>query len=297
MFPYRHAEMLAGILPDVTLVPIEDSYTYIPEDQPLVLAGHIDRFLAERLGGELAVHGSSTGLAVIASSSGLALHPSLPPGPRLPRSLQAVLWTWWYADYSRRGHARYGDTFTVRAGTLKAGVLTSDRDPIRRLFTGDPLTKRHGNDLLRLFLGEHSVLLLEPPEHLTRRKMLLPPFHGERVRSYARLMEQLVAPELDRVKVGETIAVQPIAQALTLDVILQAVLGVSGVAMRQRLRRIFDSLITPLSNLVPYLPQLARRSRWNLLSPPYWRLKDEARWAPVRAHRRHESRSAPGRTR
>lgn len=61
VFPYRHAEMLAGILPDVTLVPIEDSYTYIPEDQPLVLAGHIDRFLAERLGGELAVHGSSDG--------------------------------------------------------------------------------------------------------------------------------------------------------------------------------------------------------------------------------------------
>ena len=212
---------------------------------------------------------------MIASSSLSASHPSLPPGPRLPRSLQAVLWTWWYADYSRRGHARYGDTFTVRVGTLKAGVLTSDRDAIRRLFTGDPLSKRHGNDLLRLFLGEHSVLLLEPPEHLTRRKMLLPPFHGERVRSYARLMEQLVAAELDRVKVGETIAVQPIAQALTLDVILQAVLGVSDVAMRQRLRRIFDSLITPLSNLVPYLPQLARRSRWNPLSAPYWRLKDE----------------------
>lgn len=61
VFPYRHAEMLARILPDVTLVPIEDSYTYIPEDQPLVLAGHIDRFLAQRLGGEVAVHGSRDG--------------------------------------------------------------------------------------------------------------------------------------------------------------------------------------------------------------------------------------------
>jgi pimeloyl-ACP methyl ester carboxylesterase len=46
VFPYRHAEALAGILPDVELVPVEDSYTYIPEDQPLVLAGHVDRFIA-----------------------------------------------------------------------------------------------------------------------------------------------------------------------------------------------------------------------------------------------------------
>jgi pimeloyl-ACP methyl ester carboxylesterase len=47
VFPYRHAEALAEILPNVELVPVADSYTYIPEDQPLVLAGHIDRFVAQ----------------------------------------------------------------------------------------------------------------------------------------------------------------------------------------------------------------------------------------------------------
>jgi pimeloyl-ACP methyl ester carboxylesterase len=50
VFPYRHAEALARILPDAELVPIADSYTYVPEDQPLVLAGHIDRFLAQTFG-------------------------------------------------------------------------------------------------------------------------------------------------------------------------------------------------------------------------------------------------------
>jgi cytochrome P450 len=200
---------------------------------------------------------------------------ALPPGPRLPRAVQAILRVWRYAEFSDRGHARYGDTFTVRIGGLPTGVLTKDRDAIRRLFTGDPLTKRHGNDLLRMFVGGQSLLVLEPGEHLARRKMLLPPFHGERVRSYARLMERLAADELDRLEPGDIVAVQPIAQALTLEVILQAVLGVSDVAMRSRLRRIFDALSTPLNALVLFVPQLSRRSRWNVLSRRTWRLMDE----------------------
>jgi cytochrome P450 len=200
---------------------------------------------------------------------------SLPPGPRLPAPLQAIMRTWWYAEFSDRGHARYGDTFTVRIGGLPATVLTKDRDVIRRLFTGDPLAKRHANDLLRPFVGDQSLLVLEPAEHLTRRKMLLPPFHGEQVQSYARLMERLVSAELDRYKTGEVIAAQPIAQALTLDVILQAVLGVSDVATRRQLRRVFDAVMSPLNSFVLFVPRLARRARWNVLSRRVWLLKDE----------------------
>jgi cytochrome P450 len=219
----------------------------------------------------------SAALATPAEDAGapLGASSSLPPGPRMPRSVQALARIWRYAQFSDRGHERYGDTFTVRVGSSPTAVLTRDRDVIRRLYTGDPLGKRHGNDLLGTFLGEHSMLLLEPPEHLVRRKMLLPPFHGERVQSYARLMQRLASAELDRLRPGEVVKVQPIAQALTLDVILQAVLGVSDVAMRGRLRDIFDKLNTPLNSFAMFVPQLTRRSRWNLLSRRPWRLKDE----------------------
>jgi cytochrome P450 len=200
---------------------------------------------------------------------------SLPPGPRLPRAVQAILRIWRYPELSDRGHARYGDTFTVRIGSSPPAALTKNRDAIRRLFTGDPLVKRHGNDLLRTVVGEQSLLVLEPAEHLMRRKLLLPPFHGERVQSYARLMERLAAAELDRWQAGEVVRVHPIAQALTLDVILQAVLGVSDIVMRRRLRKIFDALITPLNNIALFVPQLTYRSRWNVLSKHGWRLKDE----------------------
>jgi cytochrome P450 len=200
---------------------------------------------------------------------------SLPPGPRLPRALQAMLWTWRYAAFSDGCHARYGDTFTVRLGGLPVSLVTKDREAIRRLFTGEPLVKRHANDILRPIVGEHSVLVLEPAEHLARRKMLLPPFHGKRVQSYALLVERLARAELDRLKPGDVVAVQPIAQALTLDVILQAVLGVSDARLRGQLRRIFDAMITPVSNVALLVPRLSRRSRWNVPSAFYWRLKDQ----------------------
>jgi cytochrome P450 len=200
---------------------------------------------------------------------------ALPPGPRQPRAVQALERIWRYAQYSDRGHERYGDTFTARIGNVPTAVLTRDREVIKRLYTGDPLGKRHGNDLLRLFLGGQSVLMLEPPEHLTRRKMLLSPFHGERVQSYARLMERLAAAELDRLRPGEVVKVQPIAQALTLDVILQAVLGVEDIAVRRRLRQLFDALNTPLNSFALFVPRLAHRASWNLLSRRAWRLKDE----------------------
>jgi cytochrome P450 len=199
---------------------------------------------------------------------------SLPPGPRLPRAVQAALRLWRYAELSDRGHARYGDTFTVRIGGTPTAVLTKDRDAIRRLFTGDPLAKRHSNDLLRPFVGEQSLIVLEPAEHLARRKIVSPPFHGERVQSYARLMERLAAAELDRLQPGD-VAVKPIAQALTLDVILQAALGVSDGSMRKRLRKIFDALNTSRNAFALFVPQLTHRARWNLLSRRPWRLKDE----------------------
>jgi cytochrome P450 len=201
---------------------------------------------------------------------------TLPPGPALPRTLQAVLWARRFPQFVRHAHERYGPTFTARLGQLPTSVVTVDRDAIQRLFTGDPLLKRHANDLVRPILGDRSVLLLEPGEHLERRKLLLPPFHGERVRRYAELMHELIDDELDHWRVGEEVRVLPRAQNLTLEVILQAVLGIRDAAMREQLREIYDAMVgVPLSDMGFYFPRLTRRSRWRPTVERFWRRKDE----------------------
>ena len=170
---------------------------------------------------------------------------------------------------------------------MAPSVVTTDRDVIRRLFTGDPNKKRHANDILREALGDRSLLLLEPAEHLARRKLLSPPFHGERVRGYARLMERLVAAELDGWQAGREVTVIKVAQRLTLDVILEAVLGVSDAALRDRLRAVFDAMIDlPGTELALYYPAVQRRSRWNKLARAVLAQARRARSDARRADRR-----------
>jgi cytochrome P450 len=233
---------------------------------------------------------------------------ALPPGPRLPGPAQAVLWGLRYPQFTRAGHARFGETFTIRPGTMGPAVLTTDRDAIRRLFTGDPLAKHHGNEAVRPLIGERSVLLLEPAQHLARRKLLLPPFHGERVRGYADLMQRLMDAEVERWRPGETVAVLPIALNVTIEVILQAVLGVSDSDTGRRFRRLVDDILfyplgalrlrlsgrlvspvpapravreaaafaasLPTPAVMTYFPETKPRSRWNLATRRWWRHRD-----------------------
>ncbi len=200
----------------------------------------------------------------------------LPPGPPLPSAVQAYLWAYRYREFTEWAHRRYGPSFRAKIGGLERSIVTIDRDVIRRLMTGDPSTKRHANDLLREALGVRSLLLLEPNEHLARRKLLSPPFHGERVRGYARLMERLVESELDTWIPGSEVTVIKVAQRLTLDVILDAVLGVSDPVLRDRLRALFDAMINlPIAAVTMYYPSVQRRSRHNQLGERlYWRKRD-----------------------
>jgi cytochrome P450 len=242
-------------------------------------------------------------------AAGDTLEPRLPPGPRTPRAIQAAQWGLRYPQFTRAARKRYGTTFTIRAGTFPPSVVTTDRDAIRRLLTGAPLDKRHGNEVLKPLIGDRSILLLEPAEHLERRKLLLPPFHGERVRAYAELMQRLVDDELDGWRPGDEVAVLPVAQNLTMEVILQAVLGVRDLEMRRRLRdRIDDTLgyplgaarrrlaRTPLSRVraprrlgmlgatlaalpspavMTYFPEMKVRAWWNPGTARWWRHRDD----------------------
>src|SRR5437763_7455042 len=105
----------------------------------------------------------------------------LPPGPRMPGLIQTLWYTMGQPTFWAACRRRFGKTFTMRLPGFPPVVVTSDREVIRRLFTGDPLLRRHGNDLLRPIFGDRSLLLLEPAEHLARRRMELPQFHGAAV--------------------------------------------------------------------------------------------------------------------
>ncbi len=152
----------------------------------------------------------------------------LPPGPREPAALQTAEWIARPTAFLRRCQARHGEPFTVRVAWADAPmVLVSDPEEIRRIFTADPAVLHGGSSstMLEPFAGPSSILLLDGPEHLRQRRLLLPPFHGEALERWRGTIAELADRELDGWRSNEPVRTHARMQALTLDVILRVVFG------------------------------------------------------------------------
>jgi cytochrome P450 family 135 len=165
----------------------------------------------------------------------------LPPGPRMPRALQAVGWTQRPLPWLEKCHRRYGDTFTLRIRHYGDWVILADPEDVKRVFTaGRAVGVDTANPLLGPLLGPRSVMLLEEPEHMTRRKLMLPSFHGKAVQADSEMMAQVARQEIARWPVGEPFALWPRMQDITLDVVMRAVFGAESET--PRLQPLRDSL-------------------------------------------------------
>ena len=165
---------------------------------------------------------------------------SIPPGPRQPRPLQTLGWVARIGPFLQRCQARYGDTFTLRIAQEGTWVMLSNPEDVRKVFTGDPRVLHAGeaNVVLRPILGHNSVLLLDEVAHMRQRKLLLPPFHGERMQRYGEVMREVAEREIDGWPSGQPFQLWPRMQAVTLEVIMRAVFGLEQGARLDRLREI-----------------------------------------------------------
>ncbi len=163
----------------------------------------------------------------------------LPPGPRLPAPVQTARLIARPVPFLEDCRRRYGETFTARV--LRAGTMVFLSEPasLKRLFAADRQnTIAPGrNVVLAPILGQRSLLLLEGEEHLRRRKLMLPPFHGERMRAYEQVIAEATEREVATWTLGERFRLHTSMQAITLEVILRAVFGVEDDRRRTELRR------------------------------------------------------------
>ncbi len=81
------------------------------------------------------------------------------------------------------------------------------------------------NRTLSAFLGEQSVLMVDGPSHMRKRKLLLPPLHGERMHAYGQTMIDTTAASVRDWPLDKTFAIHPRMQRIALEVIVRTVLG------------------------------------------------------------------------
>ena len=191
---------------------------------------------------------------------------ALPPGPRIPALLNTVRFARKPLEVLRAWHARYGDVFTVRMTGFGTGVYLVDPEAIRELFTGDQSDLRAGeaNSFMEPVLGSHSVLVLDGPEHLRQRKLLLAPFQGSRVAGYRDIIRDVAERELASWRPGAQLVLRERMRSLTFEVICRAVFGVTQPDAVERLRK---RLVAVIDSSPIFMISRAARADLGPLSP------------------------------
>jgi cytochrome P450 len=218
---------------------------------------------------------------------------TLPPGPSGPKGLTAARFLLRGPRFLEQCRDRYGDVFTIRLNTGRTVVIAGDPAIAKEVFTGSPddLHAGAGNIVLKPLLGSRSVLLLDGPQHLRQRRLMLPPVHGDRMRAYGEAMTAIAERHIGRWRVGEPFAVHPTMQAITLEIILRTVFGVEDPArvaqLGMPLQRLLNSTDHPARLIALQFTKSegARpRSPWGriygLMAPA-----DEMVYEEIRAHR------------
>jgi cytochrome P450 len=171
-------------------------------------------------------------------------------GPRAPLlpSLRFIKDT---PGFFRECAQRYGDPFVVQLPPGKVAV-TGDPEGLREIFSADPeLFEPLSRLPLEPVVGLNSMLLLSGDRHKKERRLLMPPFHGERMRAYGALMRQIAARVTEGLRPGAPVVAQQIFQSVSLEIIIRAVFGVEEP---ERVRR-FSEAITAYSD--SYTPLIA----------------------------------------
>ena len=191
----------------------------------------------------------------------------LPPGPRLPGLLQSIGLLRFRHRFVPALRRRYGDVFTIRIMPEDRHIVMFHRpEHVREIFMGDPevFHAGKGNAILGPVMGEHSLLLVDSSQHKRARKLLMPAFNRPALRSYEDLVARLAEAEVGGWPEGEAFSSLERMNALTLEVILQVVFGVTDehrlAELRPLVRRTVE--IPPLVFLGWGYPALQKFGPW-----------------------------------
>ncbi|HEY4278485.1 MAG TPA: cytochrome P450 [Conexibacter sp.] len=202
----------------------------------------------------------------------------LPKGSKLPPLLEAARFARDPIGTALGAHRRYGEPFTLRIPGFLPSIVFSSPELVKQVVTGRPDVFHAGlaNRPLAPVLGRWSLLTLDRRPHLSQRKLLLPPFHGERLRSYVDTIRELAEREVTGWPLGKPFRADLRIQSLTLEVILVVVFGIADEARKDELRRLLPPYVES-SRRVVFWGEAANRD----IGPLRLRSTFEARRAAV----------------
>lgn len=179
---------------------------------------------------------------------------TLPDGPKTLPFLQLLQWIANPLALLETSQQRYGDPFTLRLGSFTPLVFFSNPQAHQEIFTAQPnqFDTGRANGILRPLVGDQSLLLLDGDRHQRQRRLLTPPFHGDRMKSYSKLICDITQQVIAQWTIGEPFAVRSSMQNISFRVILQAVFGLNEGQRCEQLKQLLPAMLdvagSPLSS-------------------------------------------------
>jgi cytochrome P450 len=179
--------------------------------------------------------------------------PRLPPGPVFA-PLQTLRYVRDVEALFRACARRYGDPFTLPTlfGTF---VVTGHPDGIKEIYTADPDTfDSFGAEAFEPLVGKSSMLVINGERHRRERKLLMPAFHGDRMRVYGQLIQEIVLAR--RFHPGERFVAQEVCLRMALEIMIQAVFGIDDPERIASFHRINEAFAKGLHRIFLFAPAL-----------------------------------------
>lgn len=224
----------------------------------------------------------------------------LPDGPKTLPFIQLLQWIDNPLKFMDNCSQRYGDCFTVRLGNLTPMVFFSNPQAIEQIFTSntEQFDSGRANLILQPWVGDKSLLLLDGRSHQRQRKLLTPPFHGDRMKSYGEMICNITERVISDWQINEPFSVRKAMQEISLSAILQTVFGLQEGDRTEKLKQLLTSLLdmtsSPLSSSMVFFKALQQDlgawSPWGR----FVRLRaqiDEIIYAEIRDRRQHPNSS------
>jgi cytochrome P450 family 110 len=181
-------------------------------------------------------------------------------GPREMSPIQLMKWVTSPLNWLDECAEKYGDIYEFQWTGFPKSIMVGNSEAIKQIMMADPKIFESGTPLIEPLLGKNSLLAINGKEHERQRKLLMPPFHGERMRAYAEIIVDTTKEIISTWTLGKPVAIRRSMRQLSLCVMLRAVLGLSNGEKYQALQRILNSLLDmlgdPISSGLAFIPFL-----------------------------------------
>ncbi len=222
----------------------------------------------------------------------------LPQGPQSPVFVQLMRWIFSPMSFMDECVRRFGDMYTLNLGKDNPNlVFVSNPQALQQILTQDTKADFHApgelNDVFKSLLGDNSVICLSGSSHQRQRKLMMPSFHGDRMRTYSDVINQATTESLDLQR-GQIFDIRTVTQSITMRVIMQAVFGLERGERAEQLEHLLKELLdrgsSPMSVAILYFPFL--QQEWGGITP--WAVQmriqrevDALLYAEIQSRRHH----------